>query len=328
MRKGLAVLWLLLCSITPAAAQVSIGFVLPGASIGINFPVYPELVQVPGYPVYYAPRVSSNLFFYDGLYWVYQRDNWYASSWYNGPWGLVAPEVVPLYVLRVPVRYYRQPPVYFQGWSSNAPPRWGERWGNSWQQGRNGWDNWNRSSVPAPAPLPVYQRQYAGNRYPRAEQQAVIQTQNYRYQPRETVVQQSYQAQRAQPAPAPAPQVRQAATQERSYQQQDQRAASRPPPASQGGPATTYAQPQGAPPMTRAQPQGAPPAPRAQTHPAQQPQQVAAPREQNAPRSEIPNQGAQGKVPAQEARHAQDKGQDKGQDKSQDKGQDKGHDKG
>ena len=47
---------------------------------------------MPGYPVYYAPRINSNYFFYDGMYWVYQRDNWYASSWYNGPWGLVAPE--------------------------------------------------------------------------------------------------------------------------------------------------------------------------------------------------------------------------------------------
>lgn len=33
-------------------------------------PAYPDLVQVPGYPVYYAPRVNENLFFYDGQYWV------------------------------------------------------------------------------------------------------------------------------------------------------------------------------------------------------------------------------------------------------------------
>ena len=130
----------------------------------------------PGYPVYYAPQVNSNYFFYDGMYWVYQRDNWYASSWYNGPWGLVAPEAVPLYVLRVPVRYYRQPPAYFRGWRADAPPRWGEHWGNAWEQSHSGWDNWNRSAAPAPAPLPVYQRQYSGNRYPRVEQQQVLQT--------------------------------------------------------------------------------------------------------------------------------------------------------
>jgi hypothetical protein len=97
MRYGLIVLWILLCSVTSAIAQVSIAIGLPSVSIGINLPLLPELVQVPGYPVYYAPQLNSNFFFYDGMYWVDQRDNWYASSWYNGPWGLVAPEVVPLY---------------------------------------------------------------------------------------------------------------------------------------------------------------------------------------------------------------------------------------
>jgi hypothetical protein len=38
-------------------------------SVGINYSTYPDLVQIPGYPVYYAPRVDSNYFFYDGLYW-------------------------------------------------------------------------------------------------------------------------------------------------------------------------------------------------------------------------------------------------------------------
>jgi hypothetical protein len=104
LRNGLLVFGLAIGSVSSAPAQVSVGIGLPGVSIGINLPVYPELVPVPGYPVYYAPRVSSNYFFYDGMYWVYQSDNWYASSWYNGPWGHVAPEVVPLYVLRVPVR--------------------------------------------------------------------------------------------------------------------------------------------------------------------------------------------------------------------------------
>ena len=206
MRNLLIVLSMLLCSITSAVAQVSVGIGFPGVSIGINLPVYPQLVPVPGYPVYYAPQLNSNYFFYDGMYWVYQRDNWYASSWYNGPWGLVAAEAVPLYVLRIPVRYYRQPPVYFRGWASDAPPRWGEHWGNTWEQRRQGWDNWNRSYAPAPAPLPAYQRQYSGNRYPRVEQQQVLQTQNYRYQPQDAVVQQHYQTQtqRVQSTPPPA----------------------------------------------------------------------------------------------------------------------------
>ncbi len=194
-------LCLMLCMATTASAQVSIGIGLPNVSIGINLPLFPELVRVPGYPVYYAPRVDGNYFFYDGMYWVYMDDNWYASSWYNGPWALVEPDVVPLFILRVPVRYYRQPPVYFHGWRPNAPPRWGEHWGHGWEQHRRGWDRWDRRSVPAPAPLPVYQRQYSGDRYPRrVEQQHTLRSQHYRYQPHDKIIRQHFGEQRA-PAP-------------------------------------------------------------------------------------------------------------------------------
>jgi len=208
MRSVLIVMWLLLGSITSADAQVSVAIGLPNVSIGSNLPTYPNLVPVPGYPVYYAPQVDSNYFFYDGMYWIYHRDNWYTSSWYNGPWGLVGPEAVPVFVLRVPVRYYRRPPTYFRGWSSDAPPRWGEHWGRGWEQNRRGWDEWNRASVPSPAPLPVYQRQYSGAGYPRADQQQVIQTQNYRYQPRDTIAQQRYQSQGLGNAPESSPSAR------------------------------------------------------------------------------------------------------------------------
>ena len=204
MRDRLIVLPMLLASAlflssAPATSQVSfsIGVNVPGVSIGINVPAYPQLVPVPGYPVYYAPRVESNYFFYDGMYWVYQQDNWYASYWYDGPWGIVAPQAVPVYILRIPVRYYRRPPPYFHGWRPEAPPRWGERWGHEWERDRNGWDRWDRRSSPRPAPLPTYQRQYTGPRYPSAEKQPELHSRNYRYQPREPVVREHYQAQRA-----------------------------------------------------------------------------------------------------------------------------------
>ena len=207
LRHTAVVLSLLLWAGTGAVAQVSIGVSMPGVSIGINMPMYPQLVRVPNYPVYYAPGAQTNFFFYDGMYWVYQQDNWYGSSWYNGPWRLVSPQAVPLYVLRIPVRYYRNPPAYFRGWQSNEPPRWGEHWGNDWSRQRSGWDHWNRRAAPAPAPLPVYQRQYSGNRYPQVEQQQALQGRNYRYQPRDAVVRQSYQ-QQAAPIRAPDQQSR------------------------------------------------------------------------------------------------------------------------
>jgi hypothetical protein len=194
MRYLLVAASLLLGSLTSAQAQFSVSIATPSVNIGINMPVYPELVPVPGYPVYYAPRASANYFFYDGAYWVYAGDNsWYASSWYNGPWHLVGPEYVPLYVLRVPVRYYRVPPPYFHGWRPDAPPRWGQHWGRDWEERRRGWNHWDRSSVPRPAPLPAYQRAYAGDRYPVApEHQHSIRAENYRYQPREEVTRQHF----------------------------------------------------------------------------------------------------------------------------------------
>ena len=205
IRYGLIVLLMLLSIAMSAEAGISIGIGLPNVSIGINLPLFPELVPVPGYPVYYAPQLDANYFFYDGMYWVYQDDDWYASSWYNGPWTIVEPYYVPLYILRIPVRYYRQPPVYFRGWQSNAPPRWGQHWGRDWEHHRRGWNRWERRSVPSRAPLPVYQRQYTGDRYPRQlEQQQILRSQQYRYQPRDKVVREHFgQQQMERRAPGP-----------------------------------------------------------------------------------------------------------------------------
>ena len=93
MRYTIILSSMLLGPCVPANAQVTITFGVPSQSIGINMPVYPEFQRVPSYPVYYAPQVGFNLFFYDGMYWAYQNDNWYASSWYNGPWGMVSPMI-------------------------------------------------------------------------------------------------------------------------------------------------------------------------------------------------------------------------------------------
>jgi hypothetical protein len=220
IRYGFIVLGIMLCLTTPAPAQVSIGISLPHVSIGINLPVYPELVPVPGYPVYYAPRLSANYFFYDGMYWVYQDDYWYTSDWYNGPWWLVEPEFVPVFILRIPVRYYRRPPVYFSGWAAHAPPRWDRHWGRDWEQQRRGWDRWDRHSVPPPAPRPDYQRRYSGDRYPRGEQQQNLHQQLYRYQPRDTMVRELIQPRMERRTPAPIPRARVQEPPQRSQRQQ------------------------------------------------------------------------------------------------------------
>jgi hypothetical protein len=200
MKRLVLAILLLAASAFPVAAQEY-------RDIDVDLPEYPEMVPVPDSPVYYAPNVDSNYFFYDGLYWDYYNDGWYSSAWYNGPWAFVDPIYVPTYVLWVPIRYYRRAPAYFRGWRNDRPPRWGERWGRDWQQRHNQVYAGHRAGA-ARAPLPDYQRSYNRDNYPRgAQQQGQLHSNGYAYQPRENVVRQQYenrgysQRQQAQPEP-------------------------------------------------------------------------------------------------------------------------------
>jgi len=330
LHYGLIMLLMLMSPVTSAKAQVSIGIGLPNVSIGINLPVFPELVAVPGYPVYYAPQMDANYFFYDGMYWVYRDDIWYASSWYNGPWGSVQPEVVPLFILRIPVRYYRQPPVYFRGWQSNAAPRWGQHWGRGWEQQHSGWDRWKRSAVPARAPLPAYQRQYSGDRYPHLEQQHALRSQSYRYQPRDKAVQQHLKQIDQKRAPAAEQSGRQEAPALRNPRQQEPQHATpqeglRPKPHQQGAPPDAHTQPpqrggenarRSAP--VHVAPRQKAPEPREQR---QQPRAEQPQREQQQPRAQGQEQRSQGRGESQESNR--DRGQGQNRDEERGRGRDK-----
>ena len=311
MRYLLVVMLLVLSPLNSALGQVSIQIGLPSVSIGFSQAYYPELVAVPGYPVYYAPGSEANFFFYDGLYWVYERDNWYASSWYDGPWSMVAPFDVPFFILRVPVQYYRHPPAYFRGWHRDAPPRWGDHWGHDWEQRRSGWDRWDRRSAPAPAPLPVYQKQYSGERYPPPQQQQVLQSEHYRHAPGDDAVKKVYQEQR-QHAAQPAPQRPEPAREAPRAQQPAREA----PHAQEPAKEAPHMQQQPAREAPRAQ-QPAREAPHAQ-QPAKE-----APRAQPARAPEQDKGPPQGKPQGKDQDKGQDKGQDQGKDKEQGRGRDK-----
>ena len=205
MRATLVAALLVLLAGAPSVARPQVSFQIdaPGVSIGLNVPMLPQLVRVPGYPVYYAPRVGGNYFFYDGMYWVLQGDTWYQSVWFNGPWTPVPPVAVPAFLLRVPVRYYRAPPPWFAGWRADRPPRWGEHWGHDWEHRRAGWDRWDRHAAPPPAPLPAYQREYAGERYPRPDEQPGLHSRYYSYRPRDAEVRQAYASHGVHPGPPP-----------------------------------------------------------------------------------------------------------------------------
>ena len=180
MKRALIAFALFAASIFPAAAQEYY-------DVGVDLPQYPEMQPIPDSPVYYAPDVDANYFYYDGQYWDYYNDAWYTSTWYNGPWAYVEPIYVPTYVLWVPIRFYRRPPVFFRRWNPAAPPHWAERWGRSWQVRHNEIFGGQRARPPVRAPLPEYQRQFNRANYPRPQQQATIHAQQYPYRPRDTV---------------------------------------------------------------------------------------------------------------------------------------------
>ena len=131
MRRRLAIAAFLVSFLSagPGHAGVSV-------NIGIDLPGPPELVPVPGTTVLYAPAVPGNYFFYAGQYYAFARGVWYAGPGYNGPWVVVAPELVPRPILAVPVRYFHNPPREWHAWRREAPPFWEARWGRDWEPAR------------------------------------------------------------------------------------------------------------------------------------------------------------------------------------------------
>jgi hypothetical protein len=149
--------------------------------LDISISSYPSLILIPGYPVYYDPAQQLNYFFYGGRYWVFHEDGWYYSSWYNGPWIPMEADLVPVFIWRIPLRYYHHRPAYFQGRNANEAPPWDQHWGAGWSRKHPDWQLWNRQSVPAASPLPDYQKQYGGNRYPHSlKQQSTLEHQQAR----------------------------------------------------------------------------------------------------------------------------------------------------
>lgn len=200
--RALASLMLACVLVAPlASAQVVMGFEAHGGRINLSIGAYPEFVPIPGYPVYYAPDLGRNYFFYDGLYWVYHHDRWYSSDWYDGPWDVVDPFDVPLFVLRIPVRYYADPPAYFGGWDADRAPHWHEYFGRDWAEAHRGWERFDRNRLPPRAPLPDYQRRFSGDRYPSGAERAGLRGEHYRYEPREPASRNFFERQRDQRAP-------------------------------------------------------------------------------------------------------------------------------
>jgi hypothetical protein len=112
---ALAVTFLLAAAAPRASASVRLKF---------DVAVPPVLVPIPGSPVAYAPRVDANYFSYGGQYYCFVDGVWYVSDTYNGPWDVLAPDMVPYPILVVPIAYYRFPLHDWSRWRRDQPPRW------------------------------------------------------------------------------------------------------------------------------------------------------------------------------------------------------------
>lgn len=94
--------------ISAADVDVHIGIGAPLPIVVIQEP--PAVVLVPGMPVYYAPDVGINLFFYSGRWYRKHNGHWYIATYYNGPWAYLSAQRVPAVFIHLPADYYRIPP--------------------------------------------------------------------------------------------------------------------------------------------------------------------------------------------------------------------------
>jgi hypothetical protein len=101
------------------ASDVKINIGLGVPPIVLTAP--PQLMVVPGTPVYYAPGVSANLFFYKGRYYTVANGVWAMARAYTGPWAVIQIGQVPAPVVAVPVEYYKIPPGHLK---KHGPPPW------------------------------------------------------------------------------------------------------------------------------------------------------------------------------------------------------------
>jgi hypothetical protein len=92
-----------------AGVDVHIGVGVPVLP-AVVIPAPPAVVMIPNMPVYYAPDVGMDLFFYSGSWYRRHDDHWFRASYYNGPWAYTQPSHVPAVFMHMPAHYNRIPP--------------------------------------------------------------------------------------------------------------------------------------------------------------------------------------------------------------------------
>jgi len=123
--------WIVLAGMLVASAAALIP-AAPAEALDLNISIGigvtpPALVVVPGTPVYYAPALPSNYFFYAGRYYALHDGVWFYARAYNGPWTTIAVQRVPKPIITVPVEYYKVPPGHLKRGGPperGGPPPW------------------------------------------------------------------------------------------------------------------------------------------------------------------------------------------------------------
>ena len=103
----------------PALADLNVNVGL-GVPVVVP-PVYafpaPAMVVVPGTPVYCAPGLGVDIFFYGGYWWHPYQGGWYRSHSYNGPWAAHQP---PSVLVNLPPNYrqvvVKEKPIPYGQW--------------------------------------------------------------------------------------------------------------------------------------------------------------------------------------------------------------------
>ncbi|MEW6326713.1 MAG: hypothetical protein AB1487_03855 [Thermodesulfobacteriota bacterium] len=108
-----------------AEVDVSINIGLPLPAIVVSTP--PAVVMIPGTPVYFAPDIEVDIFFYRGYWYRPYRQRWYRASHYNGPWCYIAPRAVPSVVVNLPPDYRHIPPGHEKIPYGQLKKHWKER---------------------------------------------------------------------------------------------------------------------------------------------------------------------------------------------------------
>jgi hypothetical protein len=195
MRKLIAVCVLALGTMSPALAQVTVQIGVPDVRIDLGDSRVSAIRQGAELSRLLRTAGSRELLFYDGLYWVYRNGNWYASYWYNGPWGWSSPTPFrPMSCAFPCATTATVRSVFSSTWRVDAPPRWVEVWGPEWEQRRSGWDRWNRSAAPAPAHCRSISGSTPATGIRRSRNSRYLQSRYYSFQPRDPVVRQYYSA--------------------------------------------------------------------------------------------------------------------------------------